>query len=288
MDDLGFGGCTNQYECSAACPKLISHDFIARLNRDYLTASFRLAFKPTPGGPEKLRFAAKLGLKVPDGKHRYAITVDSDGMVVHAAEVKNAPKPLMAAAEQEQPKVAATPPAPSPAPAATPASAPAATSAPASAPAQTEEEKAMAAAMTHEANKQLAGVDDSNVPPAAGDQTKPESLALRVAVYDLDLQGIDVRVGTVVTSFERAKVSRSTRSDDSRSRLAASAVRAPAVRISRRADSRRAERSSSRRAAMASSAAVMRAVSSAFRADAVALREVYARCDVAIYPKTTR
>jgi len=44
-DELGFGSCTNQYECSAACPKLISHDFIARLNRDYLSASFRAAFK---------------------------------------------------------------------------------------------------------------------------------------------------------------------------------------------------------------------------------------------------
>jgi succinate dehydrogenase / fumarate reductase iron-sulfur subunit len=48
MDGLGFGNCTNQYECSAACPKLISHDFIARLNRDYLGATFRSAFKPTP------------------------------------------------------------------------------------------------------------------------------------------------------------------------------------------------------------------------------------------------
>ena len=44
MDDLGFGSCTNQYECSAACPKLISHDFIGRLNRDYLAASFRSGF----------------------------------------------------------------------------------------------------------------------------------------------------------------------------------------------------------------------------------------------------
>jgi succinate dehydrogenase iron-sulfur subunit len=47
-DALGFGSCTNQYECSAACPKLISHDFIARLNRDYLKASFRAAFKTEP------------------------------------------------------------------------------------------------------------------------------------------------------------------------------------------------------------------------------------------------
>jgi succinate dehydrogenase / fumarate reductase iron-sulfur subunit len=47
MDELGFGSCTNQYECSAACPKTISHDFIARMNRDYLKASVRTAFKPT-------------------------------------------------------------------------------------------------------------------------------------------------------------------------------------------------------------------------------------------------
>ena len=45
MDELGFGNCTNQYECSAACPKTISHDFIARMNADYLKASFRAAFK---------------------------------------------------------------------------------------------------------------------------------------------------------------------------------------------------------------------------------------------------
>lgn len=48
MDELGFGNCTNQYECSAACPKLISHDFIARMNRDYIGASFRAAFRPKP------------------------------------------------------------------------------------------------------------------------------------------------------------------------------------------------------------------------------------------------
>jgi succinate dehydrogenase / fumarate reductase iron-sulfur subunit len=46
MDELGFGSCTNQYECSAACPKTISHDFIARMNRDYLKASVRSALKP--------------------------------------------------------------------------------------------------------------------------------------------------------------------------------------------------------------------------------------------------
>ena len=46
MDAQGFGNCTNQYECSAVCPKTISEDFIARMNRDYLKASVRTAFKP--------------------------------------------------------------------------------------------------------------------------------------------------------------------------------------------------------------------------------------------------
>lgn len=47
-DALGFGNCTNYYECSAACPKLISHDFIARMNRDYLKAKWRSTFKAAP------------------------------------------------------------------------------------------------------------------------------------------------------------------------------------------------------------------------------------------------
>lgn len=36
MDEEGFGNCTNQYECEAVCPKAISADFIARMNRDHL------------------------------------------------------------------------------------------------------------------------------------------------------------------------------------------------------------------------------------------------------------
>jgi succinate dehydrogenase / fumarate reductase iron-sulfur subunit len=38
MDHEGFGNCTNYYECEAACPKEISVNFIARLNREYLAA----------------------------------------------------------------------------------------------------------------------------------------------------------------------------------------------------------------------------------------------------------
>jgi succinate dehydrogenase iron-sulfur subunit len=48
MDAEGFGNCTNYYECSAVCPKLISHEFIARMNRDYLKAVIRSAFKAEP------------------------------------------------------------------------------------------------------------------------------------------------------------------------------------------------------------------------------------------------
>jgi succinate dehydrogenase / fumarate reductase iron-sulfur subunit len=39
MDDEGFGHCTNEYECEAACPKEIKVSNIARLNREYLRAS---------------------------------------------------------------------------------------------------------------------------------------------------------------------------------------------------------------------------------------------------------
>jgi len=36
MDKEGFGNCSNQSECEAVCPKEISVDFIAQLNREYL------------------------------------------------------------------------------------------------------------------------------------------------------------------------------------------------------------------------------------------------------------
>jgi succinate dehydrogenase / fumarate reductase iron-sulfur subunit len=41
MDTEGFGNCTNQYECEAVCPKGISADMIARMNRDYALASIK-------------------------------------------------------------------------------------------------------------------------------------------------------------------------------------------------------------------------------------------------------
>jgi succinate dehydrogenase / fumarate reductase, iron-sulfur subunit len=43
MDSLGFGNCTNHYECEAVCPAEISATFISRLNRDYGAASVKEA-----------------------------------------------------------------------------------------------------------------------------------------------------------------------------------------------------------------------------------------------------
>jgi succinate dehydrogenase / fumarate reductase iron-sulfur subunit len=43
MDKEGFGNCTNYFECEAACPKEISVDFIAKMNREYLRASVKAA-----------------------------------------------------------------------------------------------------------------------------------------------------------------------------------------------------------------------------------------------------
>ena len=40
MDAAGFGNCSNHYECEAACPKDISRDVMATMNRDYAKASF--------------------------------------------------------------------------------------------------------------------------------------------------------------------------------------------------------------------------------------------------------
>ncbi len=41
MDAEGFGNCSNHGECEAACPKEISVDFIARLNRDLTAAMIK-------------------------------------------------------------------------------------------------------------------------------------------------------------------------------------------------------------------------------------------------------
>ena len=50
MDSEGFGGCTNHFECMAACPKGISVDFIARLNAEYMKASAMKGRRPAREG----------------------------------------------------------------------------------------------------------------------------------------------------------------------------------------------------------------------------------------------
>ena len=40
MDTLGFGNCSNERECEAACPKEIKITNIARLNREFIKAGF--------------------------------------------------------------------------------------------------------------------------------------------------------------------------------------------------------------------------------------------------------
>jgi len=39
MDELGFGNCSNEYECAVACPKGIDVKNIARLNREFIKAN---------------------------------------------------------------------------------------------------------------------------------------------------------------------------------------------------------------------------------------------------------
>jgi len=44
MDNAGFGNCRNYAECEAVCPKGISLDFIAQMNREYATAKVKRFF----------------------------------------------------------------------------------------------------------------------------------------------------------------------------------------------------------------------------------------------------
>lgn len=41
MDEAGFGNCTNTFACEAECPKEISVENIARMNREYLLANLK-------------------------------------------------------------------------------------------------------------------------------------------------------------------------------------------------------------------------------------------------------
>jgi succinate dehydrogenase / fumarate reductase iron-sulfur subunit len=46
-DEEGFGGCTNHYECEAACPKSIDVKFIAYMNREHMKAQVASPSEPS-------------------------------------------------------------------------------------------------------------------------------------------------------------------------------------------------------------------------------------------------
>ncbi len=50
MESEGFGSCSNYAECEAVCPKGISIDWIARMNRDYLKAKVKGRGTPVHSG----------------------------------------------------------------------------------------------------------------------------------------------------------------------------------------------------------------------------------------------
>ena len=50
MDEAGFGHCTNHQECEAVCPKNISVENIARMNRDFVKASLIAGRRPAGTG----------------------------------------------------------------------------------------------------------------------------------------------------------------------------------------------------------------------------------------------
>ena len=50
MDIEGFGNCSNVTACEAECPKEISVENIARLNREYISAAFAYDEKEEKGG----------------------------------------------------------------------------------------------------------------------------------------------------------------------------------------------------------------------------------------------
>jgi succinate dehydrogenase / fumarate reductase iron-sulfur subunit len=53
MDAEGFGACTVTGSCEAVCPKEISLNFIAKMNRDYATAILKGEFgKAKAGGAD--------------------------------------------------------------------------------------------------------------------------------------------------------------------------------------------------------------------------------------------
>src|SRR2546421_4766452 len=72
MDAEGFGNCSNYFECEAACPKEISVEFIARMNRDYLKGRLTEPDTIVPGMGAKVGPSAVAGHDAMSKKHPVA------------------------------------------------------------------------------------------------------------------------------------------------------------------------------------------------------------------------
>jgi hypothetical protein len=156
-----------------------------------------VTFRRGRGGPKGLRNAAKLAFQAPDGRHTYRLKTTSSKVAVKVTTQKRLPKRVAVAAAEtdvaaatvsDEPPEAPAPPPEEPAEtevAAAPAD-------PAAGDESSEIEDLEAA--TAEAAQTVAMLET----PAAGHSTGLEA-ALRVAVYDFDLQDIDPKVGKVVS-----------------------------------------------------------------------------------------
>ncbi len=160
------------------------------------------------GGPKGYGTFGKLALPLSAGPHEVIIQVERQ-LAVAASWSKHAPKSVAAAVEVED----AAPPEPEPEPAATGKRAalepnPGSTSAPNPAP---EPQAASAPAQVEAGPEAVAELADAKATPSASpahaaDARTGLNAALRVAVYDFELQGIDPNIGAVVTDSMLAEV----------------------------------------------------------------------------------
>ncbi len=170
----------------------------------------KVPLKPAKkGAPEGLILAGKLGLTVPAGTHTLLIKADRRLALVPAI-AKKVPKPISAAPEVELKDTAV-------AAAATPATQPAATevkaqpAATAAAPAKSQPAAASAPASSSDPADLEAALAQgqqaiANATPDEGGDRGQGRTALRVAVYDFELSGVDPNIGTVVTDSMLAEV----------------------------------------------------------------------------------
>lgn len=85
MDRDGFGNCGNIYECEAACPKSISVENIAHLNREYIVASASAPRSSASATELRRRSKARCGTWAGFGSRSCAFSAGTLGEVVVSA-----------------------------------------------------------------------------------------------------------------------------------------------------------------------------------------------------------